>query len=68
VTLRDFAGEGELPVRELSQCLADMGALGHAGPEVFSPELDRLAAAEAGRVCRAKTDAFLATLADRAER
>lgn len=62
VTLRDFAGEGELPVRELAQCLADMGALGHTGPEVFSPELDRLSAAEAGRVCRTKTDAFLATL------
>jgi 4-hydroxyphenylpyruvate dioxygenase len=62
VTLRDFAGEGELPVRELAQCLADMGALSHAGPEVFSPELDRLPAAEAGRLCRAKTDSFLATL------
>jgi sugar phosphate isomerase/epimerase len=62
VTLRDFAGEGELPVTELAQCLADMGALGHVGPEVFSPELNRLPAAEAGRVCRAKTDAFLATL------
>lgn len=63
VTLRDFAGEGELPVRELAQCLADIGALGHVGPEVFSPVLDRLSAAEAGRVCRAKTEAFLASLA-----
>ncbi|MGH3278597.1 MAG: sugar phosphate isomerase/epimerase family protein [Trebonia sp.] len=62
VTFRDFAGEGELPVRELAQCLADMGALGHVGPEVFSPGLARLPAAEAGRVCRAKTDAFLATV------
>jgi 4-hydroxyphenylpyruvate dioxygenase len=62
VTLRDFAGEGELPVWELAQCLADMGALCNAGPEVFSRELDRLPAAAAGRVCRVKTDAFLATL------
>jgi sugar phosphate isomerase/epimerase len=63
VTKRDFAGEGELPVREIAQCLADMGALHPAGPEVFSAALDALTPAQAGRVCRAKTDAFLATLA-----
>jgi sugar phosphate isomerase/epimerase len=63
VTLRDFAGEGELPVREITQCLADMGALQYAGPEVFSPMLNKLTPAQAGQICRAKTDAFLATLA-----
>jgi len=68
VTCRDFAGEGQLPVRELAQCLADMGALGHVGPEVFSAELDRLPAAEAGAVCRAKTDAFMSTLTQRETR
>ncbi len=63
VTQRDFAGEGELPVSEITRCLADMGALHHVGPEVFSPMLDKLTPAQAGQVCRAKTDAFLAALA-----
>jgi 4-hydroxyphenylpyruvate dioxygenase len=62
VTLRDFAGDGELPIRQLAQCLAAMGALDAVGPEVFSADLDRLSAAEAGRLCRAKTERFLATL------
>jgi sugar phosphate isomerase/epimerase len=63
VTMRDFAGEGELPIRQLAQCLAEMGALGAVGPEVFSANLDRMPAATAGRVCREKTDAFLDALA-----
>jgi sugar phosphate isomerase/epimerase len=62
VTHRDFAGEGELPVGELVRCLEAMGALGNVGPEVFSPVLDALTPAQAGSVCRAKTDAFLATV------
>lgn len=52
-----------MPVRQIVQCLAAMGALQAVGPEVFSADLDRRPAVEAGRLCRAKTDAFLATLA-----
>lgn len=65
VTMREFAGEGELPVRPLVQCLADMGALAAVGPEVFSADLDLMTAPAAGRLCREKTDAFLGTLTAR---
>ena len=63
VTYRDFPGEGEMPIAELTRCLEDIGALGHVGPEVFLDELEAMAPAEAGRLCRAKTDAFLASVA-----
>jgi 4-hydroxyphenylpyruvate dioxygenase len=62
VTLRDFAGEGELGIREMCRCLDEMGALRHVGPEVFSPVLDAMDAADVGRLCRAKTDEFLTSL------
>jgi sugar phosphate isomerase/epimerase len=62
VTIRDFAGEGELGVAGLARCLDEMGALGNVGPEVFSPELAALPAADFGRLCRVKTDEFLASI------
>ncbi len=65
VTHREFAGEGEMPVAELARSLEDIGALGHVGPEVFLSALDAMTPAEAGRLCREKTDAFLATVAAR---
>jgi sugar phosphate isomerase/epimerase len=68
VTIRDFAGEGELGIRELARCLEEMGALHNVGPEVFSADLDALDAAAAGRLCRAKTDEFLVTVEDAYER
>jgi sugar phosphate isomerase/epimerase len=68
VTIRDFAGDGELGILELSRSLEEMGALGNVGPEVFSAELDAMGAAEAGRLCRAKTDRFLAEVEDAYER
>jgi sugar phosphate isomerase/epimerase len=63
VTFREFAGDGEMPVAELSRALEEIGALGHVGPEVFLVELDEMTPAELGRRCREKTDAFLATVA-----
>ena len=68
VTIRDFAGEGELGVVELARSLDRMGALRNVGPEVFSAELDAMDAAEVGRLCRAKTDAFLATVEEAYDR
>jgi sugar phosphate isomerase/epimerase len=62
VTTRDFAGEGELGVAELARCLDAMGALGNVGPEVFSPELSAMPAADFGRLCRAKTDMFFESI------
>jgi sugar phosphate isomerase/epimerase len=62
VTLRDFAGDGELGIREMARCLDEMGALRNVGPEVFSPDLDVMDAADVGRHCRTKTDEFLASL------
>jgi sugar phosphate isomerase/epimerase len=62
VTYREFAGEGEMPVAELSRRLEEIGALGHVGPEVFLRQLDTMAPADAGRLCREKTDVFLASV------
>ena len=62
VTIRDFAGEGELGVREMARCLEEMGALDNVGPEVFSGELHAMDAADVGRLCRAKTDEFLSSI------
>lgn len=62
VTIRDWAGEGELPVAELCRSLHERGAFGHVGPEVFSPEHATLDPVTLGRRCRAKTDEFLADL------
>jgi sugar phosphate isomerase/epimerase len=66
VTYREFPGEGEMPIAELTRCLEDIGALGHVGPEVFLDELEAMEPAEAGRLCREKTDAFLASVASQA--
>ena len=63
VTIRDFAGDGELGVLEMARCLDEMGALENVGPEVFSAELDAMSPADVGRLCRAKTDACLAAVA-----
>jgi sugar phosphate isomerase/epimerase len=65
VTFRDFAGEGEMAIAGLAGALEDIGALGHVGPEVFMAALDAMTPAEAGRVCRERTDAFLETVAYR---
>jgi sugar phosphate isomerase/epimerase len=62
VTVRDFAGEGELGVLDMARCLDEMGALHNVGPEVFSAELDAMSPAEVGRLCRTKTDEFLAAV------
>jgi len=62
VTIRDFAGEGELGVLELCRCLETMGGLRSVGPEVFSEELRTMEPADVGRLCRAKTNAFLASV------
>jgi sugar phosphate isomerase/epimerase len=62
VTIRDFAGDGELGIREMCRCLDDMGALGNVGPEVFGASLDAMSAEDVGRLCREKTDAFLASI------
>ncbi len=65
VTYRDFAGEGEMAIAELAGALEDIGAMGHVGPEVFMSALAVMTPAEAGRLCREKTDAFLASVASR---
>lgn len=65
VTVRDWAGEGELGVLELAQCLEDMGALDNVGPEVFSAQLNAMDPTKVGRLCKAKTDEFLAQVRDR---
>jgi sugar phosphate isomerase/epimerase len=62
VTYREFAGEGEMQVVELARALEGIGALGHVGPEVFLRALDEMTPADAGRLCREKTDAFLGTV------
>jgi sugar phosphate isomerase/epimerase len=62
VTIRDFAGEGELGVREMARCLDEMGALDNVGPEVFHADLDKLSDIDVGRLCRAKTDEFLSSI------
>ncbi len=59
VTIRDFAGDGELGVLEMARCLDEMGALDNVGPEVFSAELDAMSPEEVGLLCREKTDEFL---------
>jgi sugar phosphate isomerase/epimerase len=68
VTIRDWAGEGELGLLEMARCLDEIGAFGSVGPEVFSADLDALPADEAGRLCRAKTDEFLAAVGGAYER
>jgi hypothetical protein len=65
VTVRDWAGEGELGVLQLAQCLEDMGALDNVGPEVFSAQLNTMDPTTVGRLCQAKTDEFLAKVRDR---
>jgi sugar phosphate isomerase/epimerase len=65
VTYREFAGEGEMAITDLAVALEDIGALGHVGPEVFMSSLDAMTPAEAGLLCRAKTEAFLAAVARR---
>jgi sugar phosphate isomerase/epimerase len=65
VTYREFAGEGEMPIAELAGALEDIGAMGHVGPEVFMSALAAMTPAEAGRLCRERTDAFLASVASR---
>jgi sugar phosphate isomerase/epimerase len=59
VTIRDFAGDGELGVLGMARCLDAMGALDNVGPEVFSAELDAMSPVEVGQLCRTKTDLFL---------
>jgi len=45
-----------------------MGALDDVGPETFSPELTAMDAGDVGRLARAKTDEFLATVGGAYER
>jgi sugar phosphate isomerase/epimerase len=61
VTHREFPGEGELPVGELTGRLVGRG-LRHVGPEVFSARLDAMSPEDAGRLCAEKTRSFLASL------
>jgi sugar phosphate isomerase/epimerase len=68
VTIRDFAGDGELGVLDMARCLDEMGALMNVGPEVFSAELDAMSPAEVGQLCRTKTDEFLAAVGGAYER
>ena len=63
VTYRDFPGEGELDVAEYVRHLYRDGQLPTCGPEVFSPELTTLSAAEAGRLCAQRARDFLGGLA-----
>jgi sugar phosphate isomerase/epimerase len=62
LTSRVFAGEGELPVRAYAEHLIRDGHFPAVGPEVFLPQLNSMAPAEAGRLCGENTRAFLASL------
>lgn len=62
VSHRQFAGEGELPIKELTERFGRDGAFPPIGPEVFSEALDALSPAEVGRLCGERTRSFLATL------
>ncbi len=68
VTIRDFAGDGELGVLDMARCLDEMGALDNVGPEVFSAELDAMSPAHVGQLCRTKTDEFLTAVGGAYER
>ncbi|HEY1777723.1 MAG TPA: sugar phosphate isomerase/epimerase family protein [Solirubrobacteraceae bacterium] len=59
VTYRDFPGEGELGVADYVRHLYRDGRLPTCGPEVFSPELTTLSAADAGRLCAERARSFL---------
>ena len=62
VTYRDFPGEGELDVADYVRHLYRDGRLPTCGPEIFSPQLTTLGAADAGRLCAERARAFLSGL------
>ena len=56
-------GDGDFPIGEILDVLADRGALRRVGPEYFSSQLDTMSAEEIGALCRRSVEGLFATAA-----